>query len=108
MRKRALDSSFDEVAKALAPELRTQARESGWPEEVVQMLSVESRNGYIVPVVPEMVREQVEELEYGNRSTSPSGVLHKMFHSHEMGRQVEEVEEFSMNELAADLERIWR
>lgn len=63
------------TADTLTSELRDTASKQGWPQEVIQGLSVAfSGDGFSIDVAPD-VRDLADRLEYGTESLEPNPVI---------------------------------
>jgi hypothetical protein len=74
-----LDSVVSDAAFYLIPkltaDLKSAAKSSGWPSEVVNVLSVSFDGENLAVDYPEEVSTIVDNLEYGNSSEAPNSVI---------------------------------
>jgi hypothetical protein len=61
----------------MSAHLRTEARASGWPNNVVRNLSVRHQDGEFTVHSHEGHRDQVLDLEYGTPSTQPTAAIRR-------------------------------
>lgn len=72
-----LHSTLASTTAPLTRELRSNALESGWPENAAHSLSVHFDEGQFAIKYPDHVKGLVEDLEYGTEATPPSAVIRK-------------------------------
>lgn len=70
-------SAAVKASQPLSTVLKDMAREAGWPEEVVNHLSVVTKDGNLTPYYPGHVEKTVNDLEYGTEIEPPKMVLRK-------------------------------
>lgn len=77
--KSELDAVVSDAANTLIPqltsELQTLAKTSGWPDVVVNSLSVTFDGSNLVVSYPKELSTAVDNLEYGNQSDMPNAVI---------------------------------
>lgn len=80
--------------KAMAPKftlmLRKDAVAAGWPAKCVNKLTVVVTSDGITIEYPEDLAEEIEDLEYGTYTTSPSPVMRSFIerHTEELGTEL--------------------
>lgn len=74
-----LDAVVSDAAYHLIPqlteELRATAKNSGWPQSVINALSITFDGSDIIVDYPKQLSQIVDNLEYGNGSDLPNSVI---------------------------------
>jgi hypothetical protein len=78
--------------------VQNDAKSAGWPTNVVSKLKVVITNSKLTIVYPSEFAEEIDELEYGNRSSSPRPVFRRFIAKHE-GAITQRIAEMSVNYL---------
>lgn len=60
---------------AYTQNLRDKADSAGWPEDLVDKLHVDVKDGKFTPTVDKEYKAAVEDLSYGNSTAQPSPVV---------------------------------
>lgn len=68
-------AAADTLSEPLTLELRSMANAAGWPAYLISVLMVDYEDGDLVINYPEDVKEQIENLEYGDINSLPTPVL---------------------------------
>lgn len=70
------EETSDILSNPLTQELRSFAAGAGWPDYIVQSLTVEADgNGQLVINYPEALSLDIENLEYGDINSLPNAVI---------------------------------
>jgi len=69
------DSDTQSLLSDLTFELRNLARNSGWPERIVNFLSVIAQNGNVTISYPDKLASEIDYLEFGDLNDLPNAVL---------------------------------
>ena len=69
------DSDTQALLGDLTFELRDLARNSGWPERIINFLSVIAQNGDITISYPDKLASEIDYLEFGDLNDLPNAVL---------------------------------
>jgi hypothetical protein len=75
--QKVLSQAAKETAKVMTAQLRSEALNSGWDEEVANSLSVKFSNNEFQIKKPAQYEKQIKDLEYGTDSTQPSRAIHR-------------------------------
>ena len=57
--------------------LKLDAKNAGWPNNIVKQLKISVENLKVVVYYPEMYTQQIDDLEYGNGQDSPQPVFRR-------------------------------
>lgn len=80
----ALSSSLKNLAKPLTESIRKDALIAGWPLFLANSLSVRVDRNSLAVEYPEDLAEKIEDLEYGNGTSTPRPVLRKFASKHKL------------------------
>jgi hypothetical protein len=69
--------SLSGIDKTLTELLKVDAKNAGWPNNIIKQLKVSVKDLKITVHYPESYTTQIEDLEYGNGSDSPQPVFRK-------------------------------
>jgi len=69
------DSDTQALLGDLTFELRDLARNSGWPERIINFLSVIAQDGNITISYPDKLASEIDYLEFGDLNDLPNAVL---------------------------------
>lgn len=69
-----LDTAYYLIPQ-LTEELRATAKNSGWPKDVIDALTVTFDGSNIIVDYPKQISQLVDNLEYGNGSNLPNSVI---------------------------------
>jgi len=70
-------TSLKGINKELTELLKVDAKNAGWPNNIVKQLKAVVEDLKIVVYYPEMYAQQVDDLEYGNGTDSPQPVFRR-------------------------------
>lgn len=78
----SLDLIVADAASAIAPPLTARfkqlASESGWPQQVVESLSISFDGNDLSADYPQGLKQIVEDLEYGKGASRPNSVIRSL------------------------------
>lgn len=75
--------SLSKLEKSLTAQLRRDAVTAGWPRELARTLTVQVAKNEITVSYPETLSGAIEDLEYGDGSTSPKPVFRRFIDKHQ-------------------------
>ena len=75
--KDSIHKASVETTRFMSAHLRSEARKSGWPEDIVRHLSVKHSDGAFTVHSHESHRADVLNLEYGTPSTQPTAAIRR-------------------------------
>lgn len=69
--------SLSGINKGLTELLKVDAKNAGWPSNIVKQLKVSVKDLKIVVHYPESYTQQIDDLEYGNGTGSPRPIFRR-------------------------------
>ena len=76
--KESLNKAGLEPTRFMSAHLRSEARKSGWPEDVVRHLAIKHSDGEFTVHSHDSHRAEVLNLEYGTPSTQPTAAIRRV------------------------------
>jgi hypothetical protein len=70
--------AIDKTLIDISPKVHNILMSSNWPEDIVNKIRLVDKSEKIELEIPEEIKEQVHDLEYGTSETSPSYTLRKI------------------------------
>lgn len=74
--KEEIKNKASDVSVEMTGAFRSRAIEAGWPQHIVEQLSVSPE---LEPVWPKELEDQVLDLEYGSPANRPTSVIRNVF-----------------------------
>ena len=104
-----LDNTVSELARKIIPDLTEQLQEAattaGWPEEIIDSLSIKFDGENLLVHDPEKLANQIEDLEYGKIFGFPNPAI-RPFVSRSKNYIEKVIEEEFLNDMAMQLEGV--
>ena len=94
-------NALKHAAERLTPKFHEMAFSAGWPADVVIQTSVEEADGQIYVEYPDVIKAQVEDLEYGTPTSAPSPVIRGFLS--EFGDSIDDIFEYAFEDVASEL-----
>lgn len=78
-----IKKAADKAAEEFTPLLQDTAIKAGWPPYIVNEMYVKEEDGELYIDYPTEMAQQIEDLEYGNKTAAPNAVLRTFLSQHQ-------------------------